>query len=126
MEIKGTTIYINRGNKLLFNYQIINGDEPYEFVENDKIRFSIYNKKGLNQEALVQKEFDTVVGEDNVDIELTSEEMKIGEMANKEKEYWYEITLNEETVLGYDEEGAKILILYPEGKDNDDNTEDSE
>lgn len=126
MEIKGTTIYINRGNKLLFNYQIMNGEEPYEFVSGDKIRFSIYNKSGLNQDALIQKEFEPEVGTDNIDIEINSEEMKIGEMLNKEKEYWYEITLNEETTLGYDDDGAKKLILYPEGKDNDSNTEDNE
>ena len=44
--------------------------------------------------------------------------MKIGEMANKPIEFWYEIELNgDSTIIGYDEEGAKRLILYPEGAD---------
>ncbi len=116
MEIKDNNIYINRGNKLLFSYKIKNGDEYYSFVTGDTIGFAIYNAKGLNQSPLVSKEITPIVGSDSVDIELSSEEMKIGEMLNKEKECWYEITLNGETVTGYDNTGPKKLILYPEGK----------
>ena len=42
--------------------------------------------------------------------------MKFAPMLNMEKDYWYEITLNEETMLGFDDTGAKILTIYPEGK----------
>ena len=35
---------------------------------------------------------------------------------NKKREYWYEISLNDETIIGYDSRNAKKLILYPEGK----------
>ena len=35
---------------------------------------------------------------------------------NKPVEYWYEIELNNEhTVIGYDDNGAKIFMLFPEG-----------
>ena len=123
MKISDTTIYINRGNRLLFTFKIENGEDYYIFQENDKVGFSIYEKKGLNQEPLVSKEFEPTEGTTEVDIDISDTEMKIGDMLNKEKEYWYEITLNKETVLGYDEDGAKKLILYPEGKDYD-NTEE--
>jgi len=126
MEIIGNTIRINRGNHLLFDFQIESGDEIYEFVENDIIRFSIYEAKGLNKEPILQKEFPTTIGSDTVTIDIPKEEMKIGEMLNKPKTYWYEITLNEETVLGYDDDGAKQLILDPEGSDLvDTDTEDN-
>ena len=39
------TISINRGDELLFDYQIYNGNEPYIFSENDEIGFYLYNKK---------------------------------------------------------------------------------
>lgn len=39
-------------------------------------------------------------------------------MASKPIEYWYEIELNgDSTIIGYDNDGAKKLILYPEGAD---------
>ena len=49
---------------------------------------------------------------------MWGDDMKIGEMLNKQVEYWYEIELNnDETIIGYDDDGAKKLILYPEGAD---------
>ena len=42
--------------------------------------------------------------------------MKFSEMTNTYVDYWYEITLNEETTLGFDDLGAKIIRIYPEGK----------
>lgn len=52
------------------------------------------------------------------------DETKIGEYISKPKEYWYEIELNPETypqtIIGYDEDGPKVLILYPEGGDYND------
>ena len=34
---------------------------------------------------------------------------------NGQKTFWYEIELNEEiTLIGYDKDGPKLLILYPE------------
>ena len=58
---------------------------------------------------------------DNIDlsgknINLTSEETRIGNLTNAPVEYWYKIELNNQyTIVGYDEDGAKKLILYPEG-----------
>ena len=37
---------------------------------------------------------------------------------NDRDEYWYELKIGPtNTVLGYDEQGAKIFYLYPTGKD---------
>jgi hypothetical protein len=41
-------------------------------------------------------------------------------MLNKPIEYWYEIQLNYyQTIVGYDESGPKLFMLYPEGEDSD-------
>jgi len=48
---------------------------------------------------------------------------KIGDVINKPTDYWYEIEINPETkpqtIIGYDENGEKILKLYPEGSDRE-------
>ena len=52
---------------------------------------------------------------------LSSEETKIGNVISKPVVYWYEIEINPDsapiTIIGYDNDGAKELILYPEGVD---------
>lgn len=120
MEIdhKTNTIHINRGNALAFDYSIINGDEPYDFGDLDVIGFGIYEAFGMDKEPVVYKEF-TTEGRNfvhSIRIQLTKEEMKFGELSNQQITYWYEITLNGETMVGYEKgTGPKKLILYPEG-----------
>lgn len=56
-----------------------------------------------------------------VEMALYGEDTKFGEVISKPVDYWYEIELNPDTnpqtIVGYDEEGAKIFKLFPEGKD---------
>ena len=56
-----------------------------------------------------------------MEVMLTSKETKFGELIHKPKDYWYEVELNPmttpQTVIGYDEDGAKVFRLFPEGKD---------
>lgn len=118
MELKGKEIHINRGDRLLIDFDIENGDDKYTFKDGDKIKFSIYRKKEMDKSPVLQKIFTPIVGSTSVEIDVSGEDMKIGEMLNKEIEYWYEIELNnDETIIGYDDDGAKKLILYPEGAD---------
>ena len=118
MKIIDKEIHINRGDRLLIDFSIENGEDKYIFKDRDKIKFSIYEKKGMDKSPVLQKEFIPDVGSTILGIDIPGSEMKIGEMANKPIEYWYEIELNDdETIIGYDEDGAKKLILYPEGAD---------
>jgi hypothetical protein len=54
---------------------------------------------------------------------LSGDDTKLGEVISKPTDYWYEIELNPdtypETIVGYDEDGAKVFRLFPEGKDVD-------
>lgn len=118
MKIIDKEIHINRGDRLLIEFSIDNGEEKYMFKDGDKIKFSIYRKKQMDKPPVLQKEFTPTAGSTSVDIDISGVDMKIGEMANKPIEYWYEIELNgDSTIVGYDDEEAKILKLYPEGAD---------
>lgn len=116
-KIEGTTIKLNRGDILNINLTIKKEDgTDYSFEEGDKITFSLYNKGKLNEKAVLLSEFVATPGATSINIYCDSEETKIGELVNKPIDYWYEIELNNEyTILGYDDEGAKLFKLFPEG-----------
>lgn len=91
----------------------------YEFKAGDVLTFGVYNKKKMEDEALLLKDFEIEEdGTTKVIMKFSKKEMKIGPLIEKPTPYWYEIQLNHNrTVLGYDLDGAKILMLYPEGSD---------
>ena len=128
------TIHITRGNAtgtthniLAVEYPIYNfatkQEELYEFQLTDKISFTCFEKKGYTKEEILKKEFLVKdLGHINpvtqIEIPLTEEETKKFPLTNKRKTYWYDIVLNDtETILGYDEEGAKKIIVYPEAEE---------
>lgn len=111
-KIENTTIHLTRGDRCSISFSI----EDYEFQAGDIVEFRVYNKKGLNTNPLIAKRILVEDSTDNVEIDLTGEDTSIEEMVNKPITCWYEIELNDSTtVIGYDEDGAKELILYPEG-----------
>ena len=116
-KIEGTTIKLNRGDTLNINLTIKKEDgTDYSFEEGDKITFSLYNKGKLNEKAVLLKEVQATPETTSINIYCNNEETKIGELINKPIDYWYEIEINNEyTILGYDDEGAKLLKLFPEG-----------
>lgn len=116
-KIDGTTIKVNRGDELDLSLSLeTDSGSTYEFENGDKIVFSLYNKGKMDGNALLMKEITATGGETSIDISFTNTETKIGTLINRPVEYWYEIELNDRyTVVGYDEKGAKILMLYPEG-----------
>ena len=116
-KVTNTTIEVNRGDELNLNLSLkLDSGEDYTFEEGDKIVFSLYEKGKMSDNAILIKEVDATPDTTNLEISLTSNETKIGEMINKPVEYWYEIELNDRyTVIGYDDKGAKKFILYPAG-----------
>lgn len=113
-KIINNVILLTRGDKAVFDFSIDN----YIFTRGDKVVFAVYDKKGLENPPLIKKE--KIIEDDSkvIQFELNSLDTKIGKIVNKPTEYWYEIQLNEDqTVLGYDTNGPKLLILYPEGAD---------
>ena len=110
-------IHCTRGDKGIIELKVpLNDTEFYKFQQDDIITLGVYTAKKMNEEPLIYKEITVENEADSVDIGLTSEDTKIGELINKKVDYWYEIELNhEQTLIGYDEDEAKIFRLYPEG-----------
>lgn len=117
IDSKTKQINLTRGDIANFNISAKNDDGTnYQFQVEDEIKLSIYEKKDYSKLILTKS---VVVNEatENVVLSLTSQETKIGDIINKPVDYWYEIQLNnEQTIIGYDEDGAKIFRLYPEGE----------
>lgn len=114
------SIYVTRGDMAFFNVSAEEDGKPYTFKEGDIVRIKVTEKKAC-ENVMFQKDFPVTVPTENVSILLTEEDTKIGDVISKPTDYWYEIELNPysnpQTIIGYDEEGAKIFKLFPEGKD---------
>ena len=75
----------------------------------------------------MQKDTKVLEEATSVDINLTSEDTKIGNIINKDIDYWYEVELNPDTrpqtIIGYEIDPQtrkpleKIFKLLPEGGD---------
>lgn len=127
------TIYLTRGDKtdehhkIAFQYPIYNyatgKEEFYEFQPTDKISFIVFNKKGYTKTEVLRVEktlleMGYASPTTTPEIQLTAEDTKSFDLLNKGKTYWYDLVLNDSTtLLGYDSEGAKKIIVYPEAEE---------
>lgn len=114
------SIYATRGDAVFFSVQAEYNGETFQFQPGDVVRLKIYGKKNA-ENVLLQKDFPVTVAADSVAIYLTEADTKLGEVISKPTDYWYEVELNPftepQTIIGYDEDGAKIFRLFPEGND---------
>ena len=95
-----------------------NDGTVHTFKEKDVVRFSVFTK-GDYDSVLLQKDVEVKEETDTVDIQLSNDDTSIGGIISKPKDYWYEVELNPDTVpqtiIGYDDDGAKIFRLFPGG-----------
>ena len=115
------SIYLTRGDIANISVSASMPDgTPYTFKENDVVRFKVYKRRDCSCVEL-QKDVVATAGETEATIFLSGEDTKIGDIISKPTNYWYEVELNPETnpqtIIGYDEEGEKLFVLYPEGSD---------
>lgn len=123
-KIEGKNIQVTRGNYMALTVTATNPVDgtAYTFQIEDVIRIKIFERKNVDN-VFLEKDFKINEPTEEVTIELTADEMKIGELIDKAKDYWYEIELNPntaktQTIIGYEkEEGPAILTLLPEGGD---------
>lgn len=112
------TINITRGDAATFSVTAIIGDADYEFKPDDVVRLKVFGKKDCSN-VVLQKDVVVTEATSAVEISLEKEDTKFGEIISKPTDYWYEIELNPETypqtIVGYDDNGAKVFRLYPEG-----------
>ena len=121
------SIYATRGDIVFFKVKALKNGERHTFEAGDVVRIKVFNKKDCHC-VVLQKDFPVTENTQEVDVYLTSEETTIGGVISKPVDYWYEIELNPDTapqtIVGYDDDGAKVFRLFPEGKDVSDITED--
>lgn len=116
------TINVTRGDIMYFTVSAKDKEtgEKYIFQAGDIVRFTVYGKKDATN-VVLQKDFIVSTPSEEVEIFLDESDTKIGEPINKATVYWYEVELNPDvkpqTIIGFDEDGAKIFTLYPEGID---------
>lgn len=117
------SIYVTRGDIVLMSVSAVDKDgKPYTFVAGDIVRIKVFKKKKCT-EVVLEKDFPVTSVTQNVQIFLSGEDTKIGEVISKPVDYWYEVELNPlsepQTIIGYDEDGAKVFKLFPEGADKE-------
>ena len=134
IAVEGTTLHITRGdetketyNRLAFEYPIYNletkQEEKYMFQPDDKIAFVVVPKKGYTREEILRKEYTLrdigyTQPTETVELPLTEEETKKFPLSNRAQTFWYDLILNDTTtMLGFDDEGAKRIIVYPEAEE---------
>ena len=117
------SIHATRGDIVFFSVGAMQGEEVYMFQPGEVVRFKVYGKKDANN-VVLQKDFPVYEEINMVDITLTEQDTRIGEVISKPVDYWYEIELNPfdipQTLIGYDDDGAKVFKLFPEGRDLED------
>jgi exopolysaccharide biosynthesis protein len=103
------TIHISRGDGFSIILKIKN-DETFKV--DDVLRFRVFNRKGYKETPLLEVE--KIVQEEGKEQTINVGPVLFSGDINKPTTYWYEISLNEtNTLIGYDEDGAKLLIVYP-------------
>ena len=104
------SIYATRGDIVFFSVSAEDDGKPYVFQAGDVLRIKVYGKKDA-EAVVLQKDFPVTAATESVEIFLTEDDTKIGEVISKPKDYWYEIVLNPETnpqtIVGYDDNYSK-------------------
>lgn len=118
IKVEDYTIHCTRGDEgeIQFSCKDDSGND-YQFEVGQTIVLKVFDKKNY-ADVILKKVVEVAEACTSVLIPLTSQDTTIGELINKPVKYNYEISIDDtDTVIGYDEEGPKEFILYPEGGD---------
>lgn len=112
------SIYCTRGDAAVFSVGANVGGTAYTFREGDIVRFKVFAKNDC-ADVVLTKDVAATADTNEVEITLNGEDTTIGEVISKPVDYWYEVELNPDThpqtIIGYDDDGAKVFKLFPEG-----------
>lgn len=132
ITLKENIIHLTRGDEtneynnipIKFSYVDELGiNKDYEFKPTDRITIIVFEKKGYTKKEIINKtqivsELGYTEPTSTINIKLTTNDTNKFPLKNKKQTFWYDIILNDETtILGYDESGAKKIIVYPGTKD---------
>lgn len=116
-----TTIKCNRGDKggIVFQKRNKVTGELEKFNIGDKVIFSVKNNFA-EKDAVIRKTVEVTEETDSVIFRLSKKDTTIGELIAEPVTYQYDIAQNEDvTLLGYDDDGPKYFIVYPEGSNDE-------
>lgn len=115
LKIKNKTIHLNRGDSA--SIQIACNNSSFDIGQ----KLCMYVMEAGNCEnILAQVETDILEESNTATLSITSEATKsLSEpFSHGAKEFWYELELQNgierTTLIGFDENGPKLFILYPE------------
>ena len=112
------SIYCTRGDAAVFSVGANVGGTAYIFRDGDIVRFKVFAKNDCG-DVVLTKDVAATADTNEVEITLDGEDTTIGEVISKPVDYWYEVELNPDThpqtIIGYDDDGAKVFKLFPEG-----------
>jgi hypothetical protein len=113
------SIYVTRGDAVWFGVSATDNisGEKYTFQPGDIVRMKVTKKKDC-EKVVILEEFPVTAETDMVEIAINT---KIGDVISKPVDYWYEVEMEDtngfvQTIIGYDDDGAKIFRLYPEAE----------
>ena len=118
-KLKNKNLYISRTES---GKVIIKRKDSSKISELDIKELRIYNKDALDEAPIVIIQGKYLDSEDKTTIyfdlgEFTNLDANTIEYSNEPVEYWYEIRISDNIVVGYDDAKAKSLFLYPAGID---------
>lgn len=112
------SIYVTRGDMVFLKITADKDGKPYTFQSGDVLRIKVFEKKNC-EKVVLQKDLTVTTETQSAEMFLDGNDTKIGGVISKPVDYWYEVELNPcsvpQTIIGYDEDGAKIFRLFPEG-----------
>lgn len=115
------SIHITRGDSALIDVEVTDSNgNAHDFSASEEITLRVSEAKESGK-AIISVLANLTEDPKKAQIFLTEEHTrKIGNPVSKPIDFWYEISIRNkadnsvQTVIGYDENGAKVLRLYPE------------
>lgn len=122
-ETKPTRLLVTRGDRgsVYVTTTDLVTNTLYTFQVGDKVSFVVVPKNGYSEGPVLRKDIMVLEETEEVEIPLTAQDTKIGDLIDKYEDYYYNVVLNDDiTIIGSDEDGEKIFRLYPEvGEENE-------
>lgn len=119
-KMDGKDMYLNRGDNIIIKLT----NKKSNFKVGDYITFSIVKENDYTT-LYFQKRYDITEESETFSIVLEPDDTRFIDLFKTgSKTFWYEIELNgAETLIGYDTDGGKKFVLYPEAPKKEINIE---
>lgn len=108
--IENNKIKVSRGDAFTTTFDI----EGYTFKEDDVLKLAVFEQGSTFEDALVTITGDIDLENNRTNFSFEEDDTLFSDPISEPETYSFEIKLNgDQTVLGYDDDGAKEFILYP-------------